>query len=297
MYKEEIIIKEFSKLSFALKDNFSYDANKIINDWNDYYCNVKSLFFIFERDFLNEISYLNSYKDYFNVLEFDKFIDWNIESQKDQQQDKKDGHNFNIFYLLKKEFDFNIQETMHSKLIKFLLDSNESHGLENVFLLEFLKFIGVESPGEGVWQVTAEQGKIDILIQRSNPQSIIIIENKSNWASDQENQLYRYWYKAIYLKTKEIGKEFYSKNKQNYKIIYLSPNSGKQCEEQSIKKPQNDQYDIYKGLPEKIPMEITNMNFDYEIQEWLDICNTKVPETNHRIREYISQYQMLCKTL
>ena len=52
---------------------------------------------------------------------------------------------------------------------------------------------------------------------------------------------------------------------------------------------------LYDG--EKIPMEVVNMTFDNDIQTWLDICKTKIPETNHRVREYISQYQMLCKTL
>lgn len=297
MEKEEFIITEFTTLSLETKDIFFNHANKLINEWNDYYNSKESQFAETERELLDSLSFLNSYKNSFDVLEFNKFTGWNIELQKDLQRHKEDGHNFNIFNLLKKEFDFNIQETMHSKLIKFLLDSSESHGLENVFLLEFLEFIGIESPEIGTWQVTAEQGKIDILIQRSNPQSVIVIENKSNWACDQENQLYRYWHKAIFLKTKKIEKEFYDNNKQNYQIIYLSPNNYKQYDAQSISKPNNDQFDTYKGLPERIPMEIINMTFDNGIQKWLDICKVKIPDTNHRIREYISQYQMLCKTL
>lgn len=297
MEKEEFIISEFSRLSFEVKDTFLNHASKLVNEWNDYYNKEKNLFAETERELLNGLGLFDSYKSYFDVLELNKFEDWNIEFQKDQQRHKEDGHNFNIFHLLKKEFDFNIQETMHSKLIKFLLDSSESHGLENIFLFEFLEFIGIESPEKGTWQVTAEQGKIDILIQRSNPQSVIVVENKSNWACDQENQLYRYWHKAIYLKTKRIERDFYDKNKQNYQIIYLSPNSYKQYEDQSISKPKNDQFDTYKGLPERIPMEIIDMTFDKDIQKWLDVCKDKIPETNHRIREYISQYQMLCKTL
>ena len=297
MVDEEIIITEFSKLTYETKDGFENIAHNLINEWTIFLNNKKNRYSASIANFLNEISILNSYKNYFDVLDIDDFIDWNSNFQKDQLQHMKDGHNFNIFYLLKNEFDFVIQETMHSKLIKFLLNSREMHGLGNLFLVEFLKYIGIESPEDGTWEVTAEQGKIDILIERKHPQSVIIIENKSNWACDQENQLYRYWYKAIYLKTRAIKEEFYNKNNQKYQIIYLSPNSHKQYDEQSIRKPQNDQFDTYNELPDKIPMKIASMTFDNDIQKWLNDCKNVIPETNHRIREYISQYQMLCKTL
>ena len=297
MIDEEITITEFSKLSYETKDSFENIAHNLINEWNIFFNSKKNSYSASIANFLNDISILNSYKNYFDVLDIDEFIDWNSNFQKDQLQHMKDGHNFNIFYLLKNEFDFVIQETMHSKLIKFLLNSREMHGLGNLFLVEFLKNIGIESPEDGIWEVTAEQGKIDILIERKYPQSVIIIENKSNWACDQENQLYRYWYKAIYLKTRAIKEEFYNKNNQKYQIIYLSPNSHKQYDEQSIRKPQNDQFDTYNELPDKIPMKIASMTFDNDIQKWLNDCKNVIPETNHRIREYISQYQMLCKTL
>lgn len=48
------------------------------------------------------------------------------------------------------------------------------------------------------WTVTAEKGRVDILLKRTHPHSVIIIENKSNYANDQENQLYRYWHQEIY---------------------------------------------------------------------------------------------------
>jgi hypothetical protein len=215
----------------------------------------------------------------------------------DSEQHRKDGHNFNIFELLRNEFDFRIQETMHSKLIKFLLDSNGSHGQGKRFLIEFLKQLNAYLPEEGVWHITAEEGKIDVLLQRNEPESIIIIENKSNWACDQPNQLYRYWYNAIYLKTKEKTNEFYAQNKDRYQIIYLPPNNYKTYEEQSVRKPQDDLYNSYIGLPDKVPVEVKILTFDSHIQDWLEMCKRILPETNHRIKEYITQYQILCKTL
>ncbi|MCT4698218.1 PD-(D/E)XK nuclease family protein [Tenacibaculum haliotis] len=280
------------------KSVFLNQINDLINGWNDSYINNSILFLERENDLLNDFMCLESYsKNHFEILELDKFVDWNIKFQEDLLQNKKDGHNFNIFTLLKKEFDFKIKETMHSKLIKFLINPKETHGLDNIFLLEFLENIGIESPQKGSWQITAEKGNIDILIKRKNPESIIIIENKSNWATDQKNQLYRYWYKAIYLKTKQIEKKYYEDNKKKYQIIYLAPNEHKQYEQQSISKPKEDPSNIYKSLPKKIPMKVKNITFDSDIQKWLEKCKNKTPETNHRIREYISQYQMLCKNL
>ena len=231
----------------------------------------------------------------FSGLDIDQWLDWYAELKKDEEQHAKDGHNFNIFHLLKKEFDFKIQETMHSKLLKFLLDSKETHGCGNLFLIEFLTLLGIKSPEVGEWNVKAEQGKIDILIQRKNPCSVVIIENKSNWAPDQKNQLYRYWYEQIYLKTKETSEQFYEKNKGSYQIVYLSPDSSKRYDDQSIYKHGNEFFAKEEALPDRVPMDIVLKTFDEDIPKWLENCKAKLSPTNHRIREYISQYQMLCK--
>lgn len=275
--------------------SFLHNADFIIKEWSSY------LKFNRSRSEYRVTKIISSLPTLVNdlnaIINLDDFVEWYSLYMEDQAQHFRDGHNFNIFNLLRNEFDFKIQETMHSKLIKFLLDSNESHGQKDIFLLEFLRLLNIESPEIGKWKVSAEQGKIDVLIERDTPHSVIIIENKSNWANDQPNQLYRYWYRAIYLKTKEVSPEFYKKNKHKYQIIYLAPNSYKCCNEQSLTKPQEDVYSLYRGLPNKIPMSIKNLTFDEEIQFWLEECKNMLPKTNHRIREYISQYQLLCKTL
>ena len=160
------LIADYEKMSRNAKNSSLSHIESIINDWS---------------------SILNN-REYFSCLNMAQWLDWHTELMEDEQQHAEDGHNFNIFHLLGKEFDFKVQETMHSKLLKFLLDSKETHGCGNLFLIELLALLGIKSPEDGKWHVTAEQGRIDILIQRSNPCSIIIIENKSNRAGDQKNQ-------------------------------------------------------------------------------------------------------------
>ena len=106
------------------------------------------------------------------------------------------------------------------------------------------------------------------------------------------HQLYRYWHQVIYSKTRETSEDFYSKNNNKYQIIYLAPNAGKNLPEQTRLRPD----DCDKNLPERLPMEIKQLYFNEFIQEWLEKCQ-QLLEKNHRIREYIAQYQMLCKYL
>lgn len=54
----------------------------------------------------------------------------------------------------------------------------------------FLEYIGFEKDeGNEEWIITAEEGRVDVLLRRQNPLGAVIIENKSNWAGDQPNQL------------------------------------------------------------------------------------------------------------
>jgi len=290
------VINHYDKHRQSIKNNFVFNISTILSEWTVKRRNIISSKTKDIEDLINTCIIVNT-KTCYSSLNFKDIGTWHKMYLIDSEQHRKDGHNFNIFELLRNEFDFRIQETMHSKLIKFLLDSNGSHGQGKRFLIEFLKQLNAYLPEEGVWHITAEEGKIDVLLQRNEPESIIIIENKSNWACDQPNQLYRYWYNAIYLKTKEKTNEFYAQNKDRYQIIYLPPNNYKTYEEQSVRKPQDDLYNSYIGLPDKVPVEVKILTFDSHIQDWLEMCKRILPETNHRIKEYITQYQILCKTL
>lgn len=295
MENAERLLSDFRYLVRVSETRLIDNIDTLSDVWNGCLSTVYHNFSLQAGELLSEVNCLKGTN--FKILEFDKIEEWHNAYISDKEAHIKDGHNFNIFDLLKKEFDFHIKETMHSKLLKFLLNPNETHGQGDVFLLEFLTMIGIESPTKGRWQVTAESERIDLLIQRNEPLSVIVIENKSNWAGDQQNQLYRYWYRAIFLKTNEISYDFYRKNSHKYQILYLAPNINKLCSNQSLEKPDNDPDNIYSGLPPKVPMDINTLTFDNDIQQWLGKCESRIPNTNHRVREYINQYKMLCKTL
>lgn len=151
-------------------NNFHY-PKKVINCWNSNNSN---------REVISK-SFLQEYKKI---------------KERELENEKYFSTNFNVF-----DF-FAVGETKHSELLGFLLDSNQTHGQSNLFLLDFLTLLNIESPEVGKWQITCEYDRIDIMLKREYPLSIIIIENKSNFAEDQPNQLYRYWYNQIYSSSK-----------------------------------------------------------------------------------------------
>ena len=170
----------------------------------------------------------------FNITS--KFIDSDMLQRYREYKDKnnfKENYPFNIFELIS---DTYYRENFHSNIISQLL-KNE------IILKNFLKFIGVDETAyindgydiipEYSIKHEIKNGRIDILIKSNDKENkekshCIIIENKLYNAGDEERQLYRYYDACI--------KDF-----KVDKIVYLSPNSLKQPEEQSIK-------DIPKGL-------------------------------------------------
>lgn len=114
----------------------------------------------------------------------------------EQVRNGTEGHLFNVFALWNRLSG--IGETLHSRLLHFLLSDDPMHGQKDKFLMKFLEMAGIEDPQEGTWYATAETGRVDVMLKRTNPYSVIIVENKSNWAGDQSNQLYRYWYENMY---------------------------------------------------------------------------------------------------
>lgn len=272
------------------------NSNKILlSNWVE----KRKKYLIYNQNFSEKINSFSLHKikkikHYTNIFPKENSINWNIKNIENIKKNNLIGGNFNIFYLLKDNLGLNIHETLHSKLIKFLLDEHEMHGQGNLFLIEFLKMFNVESPEQGTWIVTAEIGRIDILLERNYPESIIVIENKSNGARDQPNQLYRYWFRKIYLQTNQIDKNFYETKKANYKILYLVSDYNKNIELQSITKP-TDQ--AYHNLPDNVPMSIDVISFQEEITNWLNNCIEILYKDNHRVREYLIQYKSFCSTL
>lgn len=210
-----------------------------------------------------------------------------VESVKKKQ--KNESCDFNLFSI------FSPTETTHSYIIANLLDPNAEHGQGKLFLYEFLKLSEVDQPELGCWNVTCEKGRIDICIERTNPPSVIIIENKSNGAEDQPNQLYRYWHKKIYTpyhtdKPHDDLPDFYKNNIHNFQIIYLVPNKTKAPDEQSLKRPSDREF---ANAPEKLPMPYKIQTFEELTTKWFSnlLDGDAITKNNHRIREYIKQYK------
>ena len=144
-----------------------------------------------------------------------KFIDEDMLKRYREYIDKnnfEENYPFNIFELIS---DIYYRENFHSDIIAQLL-RNE------IILKNFLDFIGVDKSKYENYEVEREESKIDILIKTEK--NCIIVENKLNWAGDMPEQLFRYYNECKNNKKLEVDK-----------IVYLSPNSLKQPEEQSIK--------------------------------------------------------------
>jgi hypothetical protein len=201
-----------------------------------------------------------------------------------KEHNRLTSRNFNVIGL------FSPGETMHSYLIAYLLDPLEEHGQGSLFLNIFLDKLGIENPNKGKnWVVTAETGRIDILLKRTHPHSVVVIENKSNFAVDQPNQLYRYWYQEIYtpLKNQPGGTEkILNPPPQSYRIVYLSPEHWKRPSTQSLQKP--DGWD--EALPPAVPMIPEEHQFRYFIVDWLKACLDSLPQENRRMKEFVTQY-------
>ena len=186
---------------------------------------------------------------------------------------------------------FGVGETKHSYIIANLLNPYGEHGQKNLFLNIFLDMLKIERVSDNeIWVVTAEKGRIDILLKRVHPKhSVVVIENKSNYAYDQANQLYRYWYKEIYqtILTKYLPKDYIlNPPSQYYQLIYLSPSAFKVPSNNSLERPNYWDAD----LPATVPIKVQQLLFSEFIVDWLRISLDKLPCNSHRIREYVKQY-------
>lgn len=185
---------------------------------------------------------------------------------------------------------FNIGETQHSFLLAHFLNPNADHGQKHLFLNVFLDLLKIKrfSDNEN-WIVTAEKGRIDVLLKRVQPHSVIVIENKSNYADDQNNQLYRYWYQEIYktISERHLPKEYIlNPPEQYYQLLYLSPEFWKVPNTNTLTKPSTWDND----LPREVPLKAKHLLFREFVCQWLKASFELLPKDNHRIREYVKQY-------
>lgn len=174
-----------------------------------------------------------------------------------------------------------ITEPQHSSILGDLLNPQGTHRQGDIFLKLFFDVLGIKYSKEDLWTVTVESERFDIRIATRQRDKIIIIENKSNGAEDQPNQLYRYWFYGIYLPQKKFANE----NECYKKILYLSPSDFKTPSEQSLTRPCN----FDKNLPEKVPIKIDLIFFYNEIEDWLSKCLDSV-KRNPELYYFIKQY-------
>jgi hypothetical protein len=176
-------------------------------------------------------------------------------------------------------------ETKHSRLLGELLNPKGQHGFGKLFLALFFEHVLSDTDftdeDSDAWIVTVEKERFDIRIRNQNNSKIIILENKSNEAGDQPNQLYRYWYRGIYCMQNHFPIDTYSK------ILYLSPGDSKSPDEQTLSRPE----DLPSGLPKSVPLDkIKTVYYDREIYNWLEACGKKV-EKDSEIYYCIKQYK------
>jgi PD-(D/E)XK nuclease superfamily len=91
----------------------------------------------------------------------------------------------------------NPAEPRHSRLLEYFIQPSEKHNCGPFLLrslLERLNTISSGAPVDEYCEVTCEKGHIDLLITRNRDDGryAIILENKVNGASDQEQQLQKY---------------------------------------------------------------------------------------------------------
>jgi hypothetical protein len=217
------------------------------------------------------------YREYFPHIDF--IISDNVSGKRNFIYKKASKYNI-VFPRIHFTQELNIiklldpQEKEQSKIIGNLINPMENHGYGNIFLHLFFKFVLQDSSfiitNNDKWIVTVEkEGRYDIRIRNQINSKIIILENKSEYADDQTNQLYRYWYNGIYRPQSVL-----SNSMPTYKkILYLSPGILKKPDNQTKLRPMN--YDA--TLPDSVPEDIIKIiYFDNEIVKWLSACMVEI---------------------
>lgn len=197
--------------------------------------------------------------------------------KQNQELEKLNGENFNLFMVLDRERD---EVKTHSAFISELLKPNGSHGMGNVFLRLFFNMLvqnnylddysdecinetNVEVE-KSVGNILDINSRLDIYI--SNRDFQICIENKI-YAKDQTKQLERY-------------KKFLVRNKsKKHLLIYLSL-FGREYKQSELKKDS----------------EYICLSYKDEILDWIKEC-LKEAVDYPILRESIKQYIILIKKL
>ena len=190
----------------------------------------------------------------------------------EQEEKRKRGECFNLFQILLLSRN---EVRLHSAFLAELLNPQASHGMGSQFLCSFLNRVDssfqfdidsaqvkVEHFIGNVSEDYTYGGRIDLLIQDKNRQTIII-ENKID-AYDQPCQLYRYARYAV---------EDLHLTDKNYKLLYLTPNGAEPS----------------KSSLNGGTFEYQKISYRYDILKWLDDC-LRIAVLKPLVRETIIQY-------
>jgi len=181
-----------------------------------------------------------------------------------------------VLNILESEIDFNVFETLnvirkeisHSNVLSWLLNPNETHGLNDSFTKEFLKsvydnnthlFNDLSLEDVYLWtyeniEVYRERKNIDILLIDNQKKLIVIIENKID-SSEHGEQLNKY--------EKYINEEYMSYKKM---FIYLTI-TGEEASKNDIWGSYSYQLildELLKDMIQKANSKVKNFLIDYE---------------------------------
>ena len=223
---------------------------------------------------------------------------------------------FNIFRNL------GLHETQHTNLLKKFL---YPRGQDVLFMNKFLELnckvdLQIESDRNFTFlPKKAGTGFVDIIfcVWNGNKKLTIIIENKSNQAGNQPNQLYRYWRHKIFKPEKENFKKYcesreislnsindenlfdahkqFQKDEnitQKYMLIYLTKKKeeGEKKYGNSKRRPDNPTYKKTKELlPTKLPFPVTELNYEENICNWLENCRKEIKQ-DEILSNVVEQY-------
>ena len=190
---------------------------------------------------------------------------------KQKEEARKRGENYNIFSVLKME---TAEMKTHSAFLASLLNPDGDHGMKDRFLKSFITKTNCDDLQLETINCTIEvesftgDGRIDILIADKKESKAIIIENKI-YAGDQDAQMKKYY---VYATTKY---------KKGFHLFYLTLD-GHEPSSESLKGLSNDDF--------------TCISYRNDILPWLEQC-AKDAYNKPLVRETINQYISLIRKL
>ncbi len=167
-------------------------------------------------------------------------------------------------------------EIRHSNVLGWLLDPNETHEIDNEFLIKLIRDIYKENENSNVYnhlklsevflmdfedvEVRREWKNIDLLVISNEQKFILMIENKI-WSEESKTQLSRYY---------DIIKDDFKG--YNVMPVFLTP---------ELKEPSDDRWGIYSYLGvlnilDKITIKIPRESTKTFIRQYTDILRRKI---------------------